>query len=641
MIDAIREYGPERLQGQGLDPNQFESADRTIEILLATKPAADQVDFVATWREGAYEVWARRGMIRFKRLIDEAGELHFEIIEQIGDNPIARQDPFAIATIADELRAASASGCLSGDPNAAYIEPTYLTYPHAYERIAQFFDSPRGSDLFVNQKCYAYGVQPGQHGTLDVLQSRAPLALAGPGIAPGRYRLDPRHVDIAPTIARLLGFPTLREADTFGAPSKAAAKGRPIYLKRQDGRVIDEILDHGSKPERVYLIVFDGLAHSELIYLLEERGHEIPNIAKLIGGGALFTHGSTVNFPSITWPSHSTILTGTWSGHHDIVNPAFYDSRTRAVVPLQARIFATEGFLGDQVETLYEACKRVFGSQVITASIHEPQGRSADHAAFERRLLGDKTRLKALTAELSGDLNPRWEAEGNQSMAQEERVDARGLAQVLNLFEHCKDRPPVFVAHEFVLTDGAGHDYGPHHEAVREALGRSDARLGVVLEVLQRMGLFDSTLFVITSDHGMASQRTELKANPACEPRNHGIKGVFVEPMIYLRDMAVRCQRSRDGRALRVEVTDNDANTESFHAPIAGARVWLWRGEELLFQCSTSFDGVAAFATPIEASDRELRLRVEHQDLNPRNLLADGSPLGVDLRTRLYGSAVQ
>jgi hypothetical protein len=135
----------------------------------------------------------------------------------------------------------------------------------------------------------------------------------------------------------------------------------------------------------------------------------------------------------------------------------------------------------------------------------------------------------------------------------------------------------------------------------------------------------------------MASQRTELKANPACEPRNHGIKGVFVEPMIYLRDMAVRCERSRDGRALRVEVTDNDANVESLHAPIAGARVSLWCGEDLLFQESTSADGLAAFATPAQANDRELRLRVEHPDLNPRNLLADGSRLGVDLRARLYG----
>jgi len=89
-----REYGPERLAGQGLDPNQYESGDRTIAKLLGATPARDHVDLVVTWRDGAYEVWASRGMIRFKRYVDDDGGLHFDVIEQVGDNPIANQDPF-------------------------------------------------------------------------------------------------------------------------------------------------------------------------------------------------------------------------------------------------------------------------------------------------------------------------------------------------------------------------------------------------------------------------------------------------------------------------------------------------------------------------------------------------------------------
>ena len=40
-----------------------------------------------------------------------------------------------------------------------------------YERIAQLFDSPRAPDLVVSPKAYAYGIQAGQHGALDVVQS--------------------------------------------------------------------------------------------------------------------------------------------------------------------------------------------------------------------------------------------------------------------------------------------------------------------------------------------------------------------------------------------------------------------------------------------------------------------------------------
>ncbi len=66
---------------------------------------------------------AGRGMIRFKRYIGEAGDLHFEVIEQIGLNPIANQDPFAVSTITEELAASAASGHSATDSNRAFLEP--------------------------------------------------------------------------------------------------------------------------------------------------------------------------------------------------------------------------------------------------------------------------------------------------------------------------------------------------------------------------------------------------------------------------------------------------------------------------------------------------------------------------------------
>src|SRR5207237_7931008 len=90
------------------------------------------------------------------------------------------------------------------------------------------------------------------------------------------------------------------------------------------------------------------------------------------------------------WPTDSANRTGAWSGHHDLVNPTFYVRATRQTIPAQGLIFETEQFLGDGVETLYEAFKRVHGPDVLTASIHEPQSRGADHSAWERRIVGDK-----------------------------------------------------------------------------------------------------------------------------------------------------------------------------------------------------------------------------------------------------------
>ena len=630
-----REHGPERRGGQGLDPHQHESGDRTILALLAETAAAEHIDLVMTWRDGAYEVWARRGMIRFKRYADEQGALKFEVVEQIGEDPIANQDPFAVSTIGAELEAARRSGNHDDDPNRAYFEPHTLTHPYAHERIAQLFDSPRAPDLIVSPKAYAYGIQPGQHGALDVVQSRAPLIFSGPGVRSGVHALKARHVDIAPTIAALMQFPKIEGAGASGQPAQ-------VYLKRQDGQPLDEMIDaQGERPARVYMILLDGLSHSELCHQLETNRGAIANITNLVERGAMLTHGSVVNFPSITWPSHATILTGAWCGHHDVVNPTFHLREHRETVPIQGNVFETERYLNHDVETLYEAFKRVCGADSITASIHEPQGRGADHAVFERRVVGDKRRLKELTAQMSGDVSPRWNADNMPDMYREEIIDARGMAQVFNLFDHCDDRPPVFVAHEFVLTDGAGHDYGPHHEGLREALYRTDRRIGEVMEMMRRRGLLESTLFVVTSDHGMAAQRVELKANPACEPARAGIKGVFAEPMIYLRDLRVDVERARDLRSIRVTILDNDHLPDFEHPPLSGARVTLYgRGGAVIAEATTSDSGRVAFATPADVADTELTIRIEHPDFNHRTIRGDGTSASKsNLRQILYGSA--
>lgn len=637
--------GPERPAGQGLDSNQEESGNRAIAALLTEEPAASQTDLVITCRGEEYEVWARRGMVRFRRQL--AGDrLDFEVIEVIGENPIADQRHDVVATCAEEQQAAAASGYPSEDPNVFFLEPGELTYPCAYERIAQLFDSPHAPDLVISPKCYAFGLQPGQHGALDVVQSRAPLAFAGPGIRPGQYEIPVRHVDIAPTICRRMGFPLIDGRDASGRRASERGVAPDVYLERQDGRPIDAILMDGAPPaERAYLIVFDGLSNSELQHLLATGHPAIRNLRRILDRAAIFRTGSIVNFPSITWPSHSTILTGAWCGHHDIVNPAYFLRDRREAVAPQAQGMMTESFLGAGVETLYEAFRRVGGEQTLTAAIHEPQGRGAVHAALERRVVGPRDRLKVLTQECLTQIHPRYEQEGKEGVVREAMLDARGLAQVLVLFDDPAHEPPAFVAHELAMTDGAGHDYGPHGEGLRTAIEETDARLGRILDLLEAKGLSDSTLFIFTADHGMAAQDISLAANPARHPERIGMKTITAEPMIWLRDLAVAVEPSPDGRTARVTVLDNDAAGVGEEVPVVGAEVLVnlhpqgAPGEPaLVARLTTNEAGIAGFATPADVPRHQLTVAIRHPEYNPRHLRLDGSNLAIDLRHVLYGT---
>ncbi|HLA18317.1 MAG TPA: hypothetical protein VJ253_03260, partial [Dehalococcoidia bacterium] len=153
-IKEERIAAPERPGGQGLDVNQEESGNRAIAALLTDPVRGAQTDLVITYRDGpdgqgAYEVWAARGMVRFQRFFD-AGGYAYRVIERIGEDPIANQDPTALATLAQELEAGAKSGYSGTDPAQAFVEPEHLSYPLAMERIAQLFDSPNAPDIVIS-----------------------------------------------------------------------------------------------------------------------------------------------------------------------------------------------------------------------------------------------------------------------------------------------------------------------------------------------------------------------------------------------------------------------------------------------------------------------------------------------------------
>lgn len=638
--DAV---GPERPGGQGLDVHQEESGNLAIYRLLASDEGRAWTDFVATARKArdgswGYEAWALRGMVRWVRRYAPGGGYHYEVVEYHGENPLERQDYRALATYEEELEAAGNPA----DVQQAYVPQGRVTYPFAYERISQLFDSPNAPDLVVNPLSYAYGRQPGQHGALDVVQSRSPLIFSGPGVRCGAVVDAPaRQVDIAPTIARLMGFPLIDGKDITGRTSTERGVPPDVYLKRQDGRVLEEVLDGASgRPERVYILLLDGQSHTELCYRLEREPGAIPNLRRLIERGCMLRYGSTTNFPSITWPSHNAIGTGAWCGHHDIVNPTYYLRTERRLVSPQGEQFDTARYLSDEVETLYEAFKRVYGPGAFTASINEPCTRGADHASLERRLVGDRGRLIALTKETEHEINPRWaaelEEEGHRLQGQ---IDNRALAQARLLFEDESHPVPIFVFHEFSQTDSSAHEYGPHHEGARAALDETDVRIGHVVRALEARGLFESTLFVITTDHGMATQDVTLLANPARIPQRDGMAAITAEPCIYLRDVRVEVEVAADGRSARFVVSDNDPDEHGRHAPVAGAEITVTdRKDGLVARMTTDGEGMAACAVPAELEPRELLATIQAEGFNRRHVRLDGSNVCIDLRGVLYGA---
>ena len=642
--------GPERPGGQGLDPHQFESGHRAIHALLSPDGVGDHVDLVLTWREGvggepgAYEAWSRRGRVRFRRLREAEGAVVYEVVDVRGENPLGNQDPAALRTRADEDAAAHAAGLANDGSLGGFIPPEAQSYPFGYERVAQLFDSPNAPDLAVSPRDWCQSDAVGNHGALHVRQARAPLWIAGPGIRRGHHDLALREVDIAPTCLAALGFPRIDGADATGRMASERGVAPDVLLRRQDGRVVEEILEESDNPaKRLYIFLLDGLHQTELEHRLAEDPEALPALRRLRERAAVIGSGNVVNFPSITWPSHTTLGTGTWCGHHDVVNPSYYLREKRESVSPQGQETGTEGYASDAVESLAEAFHRVHGDDCVTAAIHAPFGRSARHAPFEgRTLCDDMDRLKRLSQEMRRDECARWGEEGVDKLVLYSRLDTRGTAQVVDLFTR-ESAPPAFVYHELLITDGAGHVYGPHGQGLRDALDEADRRVGRVLDTLAQVDALDDTVFVLTADHGMAPQDVALGANPAWHVADAGLEAFIAEPMIWLKDLRVRVERAPDGRTGRVFVHENDALASGERPACEGARVEVSarrRGRAVEVACGvTGPGGVFGFAVPSDVASRDVTLRVVAQGFNPRHVRLDGASLVLDLEATLYGDA--
>ena len=216
-------------------------------------------------------------------------------------------------------------------------------------------------------------------------------------------------------------------------------------------------------------------------------------------------------------------------------------------------------------------------------------------------------------------------------MHREAVLDARGLAQVMVLFDDPSHPPPVLVAHEFTLTDGAGHDYGPHSDGVRDGDRgeRPPARPGARLLEAQAAC---STRRCSSSPATTAWRRrtSRSRANPARHPERIGIKTVIGEPMIWLRDLDVQVEPAPDGRTARVIVCDNDADRSGEKPPIAGAEVLVLRAARRGRRHASPPTTPASPGSPPPPTCRRDEIVAAWcgiADFNPRHLRLDGTNL--------------
>ena len=465
-------------------PHQREQA---LNVLLSTS-LEPIVDLVA-WSPapGAYEVASAQGHLRFSRTgrgEEDQRAYSYEARLLEGESPVARQDVSYLGHLADEM----------ADPHPGRRSNSY---PHAFEHIAQLFDHPSAPDLVVlHSGSHFWGDQGGhlgEHGSLGVVQARAPFVAAGAGVeAGGMVDASCRLVDVAPTALELLGCPS---------PPGTRASDR---LRGQDGEIVGDVVAQPGGADHVVAFLLDG-TNPNVLYDLADRG-EAPNIARLMGMGTAYRYGAIASLPTVTLANHTAILTGRHPGHHGILHNAWIDRATGdQVVTNSPSTWATSmSWLNAGVETIHDAVHRGMPGSV-TISINEPCDVGADYSIFELMRNGEPIDRPPPTDDLP-DATTRF-VRPSKDYRWSSLIDHTAVEQFRGIWGGSyrgRTWPvPAFSWMNFTLTDAAFHEGGPYSEMAAASVRDTDQRIGHALAAVEGAGAFDSTAFIVVADHGM------------------------------------------------------------------------------------------------------------------------------------------
>jgi len=456
--------------------------DRALEVLLGDdlRPIVDLVAWMI--EPDSFELASNTGHIRFRRqgAADSTDGFDVEVVS--GVNSVENQDPQHLGS----LEAERASPHPPSDANA---------YPFAYDHLAQLFDHRSAPDLVVLHTGAHYwgdqGGHLGEHGSLGVLQARAPFIAAGAGVRRGgMVDRSCRLVDVFPTALALLGVDAEPSDDRANVPL--------------DGTDLDHVVAEHGAAQHVVGILMDG-TNPNVLYELAARG-EAPNIARLMDMGTTHRFGAIASLPTVTLANHTSILTGRHPGHHGVLHNAWIDRATGNQVVTNSPTTWPNSmrWLNEGVETIHQAVHRGLPGST-SVSINEPCDVGADFSVFDLVRRGESVD-RAPRAEDLPDATERF-VRPSKDYRWSSRIDHTVVEQFCGIWSgeyHGRIwRVPAFSWVNFTLTDSAFHEGGPYSEVAAASVRDTDARIGHLLDAVERSGRFDQTAFFVVADHGM------------------------------------------------------------------------------------------------------------------------------------------
>jgi predicted AlkP superfamily pyrophosphatase or phosphodiesterase len=225
--------------------------------------------------------------------------------------------------------------------------------------------------------------------------------------------------------------------------------------------------DRDEKPTPLLLISIDGFRHDYI-----ER-FDSPTMDRMIREGL---HADSLHeaFPTKTFATHYTLVTGLHPGTHGVVANNMWDPRREARFSLGDREAVSDGFWYQGGEPIWVTAEH---QGLIAATYFWP---------------GSEAMIRRT--------RPTHFRNYDGRVPHAERID-----QVLEWLALPEAERPDFLTLYFSRVDSRGHDDGPASPRTLAAAAEIDAELGRLFAELEARGRLDDINIILVSDHGMAS----------------------------------------------------------------------------------------------------------------------------------------
>ncbi|MGH7529785.1 MAG: alkaline phosphatase family protein [Gemmatimonadales bacterium] len=252
---------------------------------------------------------------------------------------------------------------------------------------------------------------------------------------------------------------------------------------------------------RVVLVSVDGLWARDLTRA-ESAGVQLRVLDSLRRAGALAA-GVVGSFPSVTYPSHTTMITGVPPARHGIFGNGVF------VPPAERRAWGA--FYFDRAEirrpTVFDAAHAA-GLEV--AAVFWPVSAHDTSIDFNIPDAWDPRPAPAGRSQLAAlrSLGTPWLLDSLRAPPEGQPNDSMLVAWTTAIMRRWD---PDLVALHLLALDGAKHENGPWAEPVISTLRTIDRQLGEVLAALRATDAGRQTTVILTSDHGFLPYGQRLR----------------------------------------------------------------------------------------------------------------------------------